>query len=195
MLLDNPFWPEYARRWIASIADERGQEAFDTVFDLLLGAVDDIHRVMVIIHAYTETQQREAFAHPQCVPGSDATTLAPDGALAETTFHGAYTGAAWFWRYMVTEHKLLSPADAVRRLTGAPAERLGLSDRGVLRAGAHADIVVFEPTAAGTRDDLRAERACYRRQPRPRQRCRNAPERHLDGPARRGRVASMIPDW
>ena len=37
---------------------------------------------MVIIHAYTEEQQREAFAHPLCVPGSDATTLAPDGPLA-----------------------------------------------------------------------------------------------------------------
>ena len=38
---------------------------------------------MVIIHAYDEDEQREAFAHPCCVPGSDATTLAPDGPLAE----------------------------------------------------------------------------------------------------------------
>ena len=51
---------------------------------------------MVIIHAYTEEEQREAFAHPLCVPGSDATTLAPDGPLADTWFHGAYTWAAWF---------------------------------------------------------------------------------------------------
>ena len=38
--------------------------------------------LMVLIHAYTEEEQREAFGHPLCVPGSDATTLAPDGPLA-----------------------------------------------------------------------------------------------------------------
>ena len=38
---------------------------------------------MVLIHAYTADEQREAFAHPLCVPGSDATTLAPDGPLGE----------------------------------------------------------------------------------------------------------------
>ena len=56
---------------------------------------------MVIINAYDEEEQREAFAHPCCVPGSDATTLAPDGPLAESFFHGAYTWASWFWRFMV----------------------------------------------------------------------------------------------
>ena len=93
VLLDNPFWPQYARRDLASIAAERGQAPLDTVYDLLLGALDAPHRLMVIIHAYTEEEQREAFAHPLCVPGSDATTLAPDGPLADTWFHGAYTWA------------------------------------------------------------------------------------------------------
>ena len=97
VLLDNPIRPEYGRRDIASIADERRQEPLDAVYDLLLGGVDELHRLMVIIHAYSEDQQREAFAHRLCVPGSDATTLAPDGRLAESFFHGAYTWASWFW--------------------------------------------------------------------------------------------------
>ena len=69
VLLDNDTWPDYARRDIASIAAERGQDPLDAVYDLLLGAADDPGSLMVIIHAYTEEQQREAFAHPLCVPG------------------------------------------------------------------------------------------------------------------------------
>ena len=145
VLLDSDIWPEYARRDLASIAAEREQSPLDAVYDLLLGGVDELHRLMVIIHAYSPEQQREAFAHPLCVPGSDATALAPDGPLADSFFHGAYTWAAWFWRFMVREHRLLDPAEAVHRLTGAPAVRIGLSDRGVLRAGARADVVVFDP--------------------------------------------------
>jgi N-acyl-D-amino-acid deacylase len=101
----------------------------------------------VIIHAYSETQQREAFGHPLCVPGSDATTMAPDGPLAGKVFHGAYTWAAWYLRFCVRDERVLSLPDAIHRLTGAPAARLGLSDRGVVRAGAHADLAVFDPMA------------------------------------------------
>ncbi len=145
VLLDNEIWPEHSRRDLASIAQDRGQEPLDAVYDLLLAGVDELHKLMVIIHAYSEDQQREAFAHRLCVPGSDATTLAPTGALAESFFHGAYTWASWFWRFMVRDEGLLTPEDAVQRLTGQPAERIGLSDRGVLREDARADVAVFDP--------------------------------------------------
>ena len=145
VLLDNDIWPEHGRRDLASIATDRGQAPLDAVYDLLLDGVDELHELMVVIHAYSENQQREAFAHELCVPASDATTLATDGKLAGSSFHGAYTWASWFWRFMVRDERLLSPEDAVHRLTGQPAERIGLSDRGVLREGARADVVVFDP--------------------------------------------------
>jgi N-acyl-D-amino-acid deacylase len=145
VLLDNPFWPDYARRDLASVAAERGQEPLDTVYDLLAGATEAPHRLMVIIHAYTEEEQRLAFAHPLCVPGSDATTLSPDGPLGDSWFHGAYTWAAWFYRFMVRDEALLSPAQAVHKLSAQPAARLGLSDRGTLSPGARADIAIFDP--------------------------------------------------
>jgi N-acyl-D-aspartate/D-glutamate deacylase len=151
VLLDSDAWPEYGRRDVGSIAADRGQDPLDAVYDLLLGGLDELEKLMVIIHAYSEDQQREAFAHPLCVPGSDATTLAPDGRLAHAFFHGAYTWAAWFWRFMVRDESLLTPQDAVHRLTAQPAERIGLTDRGVLREGARADVVVFDPARFGER--------------------------------------------
>jgi N-acyl-D-amino-acid deacylase len=145
VLLDNAVWPDYARSDVESIAAERGQEPLDAVDDQLLGAADDPGQLMVIIHAYTEEQQREAFAHPLCVPGSDATTMAPTGPLAGKIFHGAYTWAAWYLRFCVQQEKVLSLPEAIHRLTLQPAERIGLRNRGLLRAGAHADVVVFDP--------------------------------------------------
>ena len=145
VLLDNPVWPEFSRRDLASIAAERGQDPLDAVFDLLARDVVAMQDMMVLIDCHTERQQREAFADPLCMPGSDATTLAPDGPLADSFFHGAYTWAAWFHRFMVRDERLLTSSEAVRRLTSLPAARLGLRDRGVLRRGAHADVTVFDP--------------------------------------------------
>ena len=109
---------------------------------------------MVLLTVYDETMQKVAFAHPLCMPGSDATTLATDGPLSDKMFHGAYTWAAWFWRALVREWKLLKPEEAVHRLTGMPAKILGLSDRGAIRVGARADIAVFSEDQFGERGTM-----------------------------------------
>jgi N-acyl-D-amino-acid deacylase len=145
VLLDNSFYPEYARRDFASIAAERGQDALDTIYDLLRETGDQMQQLEVIIHCYSEEEQIEAFAHPLCMPGSDATTLATTGRLSESMFHGAYTWAAWFYRFMVRDKGLLTATEAIHKLTGLPAERLGLQNRGLLRAGAYADLAIFDP--------------------------------------------------
>ena len=97
----------------------------------------------------SEEQQEQAFANPLCMPGSDATTLAPNGRLADSIFHGAYTWAAWYYRFMVRTTGTLTPAEAVRRMTTMPAERLGLRDRGSLRVGAFADLAIFDHDTFG----------------------------------------------
>jgi N-acyl-D-amino-acid deacylase len=153
VLLDSQAWPHYGRRSIAEISVERGDgDVLDTVYDLLLRAATTTGETLIMISpCHTERQQREVFVHQLCAPGSDATTLATDGPLAAETFHGAYTWAAWFYRYMVRETGLLTPEAAVHKLSGFPAARLQLSDRGVLRAGARADVVVLDSASYGER--------------------------------------------
>ncbi|MBI1776741.1 MAG: amidohydrolase family protein [Proteobacteria bacterium] len=151
ILLDLPSMRQYSRRSLAEIAAERDQDPFDAAFDILAQEIDTLHRAMVLLMVYSEDQQREAFAHPLCMPGSDATALAPDGPLAGQVFHGAYTWASWFWRFMVREGRALAPEAAIHKLTGQPAAILGLSDRGRLAAGGRADIAVFDPREFGER--------------------------------------------
>jgi N-acyl-D-aspartate/D-glutamate deacylase len=151
VLFDSPAQPKLARRSIADISRERGVDPLDAVCDILLGAIDDVHGLMVIAFAYREEDVRCAYEHPGCAIGSDATALAPDGPLAGASFHGAYTWAAGFYRHFVRDTGRLSPQEVVRRMTSLPASRLGLGDRGLLRAGARADVAVFDPAAFAER--------------------------------------------
>jgi N-acyl-D-amino-acid deacylase len=121
-----------------------GRDAYDVIYDVLLAEVDEIHRPMCICWSYAEDQLASAFVHPLCMVGSDATTLSPDGPLSESVFHGAYTWAAWFFRRMVRERKAMSVEAAIHRLTGQPADRIGLHDRGRLARGMRADVAVLD---------------------------------------------------
>ena len=107
--------------------------------------------MMVIAFAYREEDIRIAFEHPLCMVGSDATALAVDGPLAGTAFHGAFTWAGWYYRHFVRDTHIFKPEEAIRRITSLPASRLGLKDRGVISAGACADLAVFDPATFAER--------------------------------------------
>jgi N-acyl-D-aspartate/D-glutamate deacylase len=151
VLLDVASMPEVSRLSLAEIGRRRGRDPHDCALDILADAGEALHRPMVILNVMSEATQKLAFGHPLCMPGSDATTLAPDGPLAGKVFHGAYTWAAWFWRATVRDWKLLKPEQAVNRLTGRPAAILGLADRGAIATGAAADIAIFDPEEFGER--------------------------------------------
>ena len=129
-LLDNDVWPDLARLDFEEIGRRRGSSAFDAACDLLRDSVGADKAPMVIMHSYTQEMQESVFAHDLCVPGSDATALAPDGPLAGSAFMGAYSWAAWFWRFMVRETGRLTPEAAIHKLS-----RQAGGHRGPLRPG------------------------------------------------------------
>lgn len=139
--------PEWSRKSIAEIAETLGVSPFDAICELLLCEIDRLHELMVLAMTYREEDLRLAFEHNDCMIGSDATALATDGPLAGSSFHGAYTWAAWFFRHFVGEKKVIAPQAAIRRLTSLPASRLGVKDRGQIREGYWADLAIFDPAA------------------------------------------------
>lgn len=143
--------PALRGRSLAEVSALWQMDPYDAICELLLAELDDLHGLMILAFTYRAEDLRAAFEHPDCMVGSDATALAPDGPLANSAFHGAYTWAAWFFRHFVRERGVLSTQEAVRRLTSLPAGRLGLTDRGTLRPGAQADLAIFDPTTFGER--------------------------------------------
>lgn len=143
--------PELSRRTLAELCKEWGVDPFEAICDILVSHAEAMHDVLVLGYVYRADETHWVFDHPQCMVGSDATTMAADHRLSGGLLHGAFTWAAWFYRHFVTDTRRMSAQEAVRRLTSLPASRVGLRDRGVLRAGAHADVAIFDPTTFAER--------------------------------------------
>lgn len=148
--------PDLVGKDFKTIGEERGQHPVDAMMDILLEAGDDAPNVLMTGLVHTEEELEQTFVHPSCMPESDATALATDGPLAGQSFLGAYTWAAYYLRRLVRERAALSLQEGVHRLTQLPATRLGLGDRGVVRAGVWADVVVFDPATIAERGTVRS---------------------------------------
>ena len=128
------------------IGKEWGKDPYDAYFDLLLEEGDDLNSLMWTSHAFLESDIQLCLHQPECIVTSDTMALAPYGALKGTI--GSLSGYGWIARlfqHYVREKSIISLEDAVHRVTGLPADRLDLKDRGYLRPGGIADITIFDP--------------------------------------------------
>ena len=132
-----------AGKTLAEVARERGVSPEDAAIDLVIA---DGTRVQVVYFLMSEENVRRQTALPWMSFGSDAAALAPEGVFLRSSTHPrAYGNFARLLGKYVREERALTLAEAVRRMTSFPADNLGLRDRGRLREGAYADVVVFDP--------------------------------------------------
>lgn len=130
---------------LAEVARMRGVSPEDAAIDLV---IEDGTRVSTIYFLMSEENLRRQIAQPWVSFGSDAEAQAPEGAFLKSSTHPrAYGNFARLLGKYVRGEKVIPLAEAVRRLTSLPASNLGLADRGVLKEGAFADVVVFDPAA------------------------------------------------
>jgi N-acyl-D-aspartate/D-glutamate deacylase len=130
----------------------RPTDDLDALFDIL---IEQGGSVPTVYAHHTEKDMRLALVQPWCSIGSDGSALAAEGPLRRGNPHPRSFGT--FPRVLgtyVRELKVLRLEDAVRKMTSLNAAKLGLPDRGLLRAGNFADLTLFDP-------DRVADRATY----------------------------------
>ncbi|HUT73445.1 MAG TPA: D-aminoacylase [Armatimonadota bacterium] len=137
---------------MAEVARRLKLSAAEAVIELL---VRERGHVAMVRFAMSEQDVERVLRHPAVMVGSDAAARATSGPLARGKPHPRAFGT--FPRVLghyVRERKTIGLSEAIRKLTSLPARRLGLEDRGIIRRGAYADLVLFDP-------DRIADRATY----------------------------------
>ncbi len=136
-------WREAEGKSIAQITRLKGKsDHWESLFDLL---IDENGEVTMTVELMGEEDLRRIMADANTMIGTDAWAVSPVGVLGRGKPHPRYYGTypRILGKY-VREEGVLTLEDAVRKMTSFPARRLGLRDRGLLKAGLWADIVVFD---------------------------------------------------
>jgi len=128
---------------LAEVARMRHSSPEETAMDLV---IEDGSRVGVIYFLMSEDNVRKETTLPWMSFGSDEAAPAPEGVFLQSHSHPrAYGNFARLLAKYVRDEKVVKLPDAIHRLTALPAANLSLKDRGRLREGYFADVVVFDP--------------------------------------------------
>ncbi|HWV43525.1 D-aminoacylase, partial [Pseudorhodoplanes sp.] len=138
-----PNLPQYAGRTIADLAKERGQDPIDVICDYL---IEDKGATRVLVISISEDDIRDIVRSPQALVGSDGNCVADYGITSQGMPHPRFYGT--FPRILghyVHELGIIPIERAIHKMTGLTAKALRLKDRGLLKEGYRADIVMFDP--------------------------------------------------
>jgi N-acyl-D-amino-acid deacylase len=142
-VVQNPKLLPLQGKTIAEIAKLWNKDPLDTIFDLL---IEDNAATEVAVFGMSEPDVRLALQQPWVSVCNDSHGTAPDGLLGQEHPHPrAYGTFPRILRKYVREDGALTLPDAIRKFSALPAAHLRLADRGVIKAGMWADIVVFNP--------------------------------------------------
>jgi len=140
---------QYAGKRLSEIADLRGQHWLDAVITLLLS---ERQRIFTIYFSMDEANVALGLRQPWVKISTDAGGVDPAWAKDQGPTHPrAYGTYPRVLAKYVREEKLLTLEDAIRKMSGSVATRLGLRDRGFLRPGCYADIVLFDEQVVADR--------------------------------------------
>lgn len=133
----------YIGKSLSEIAEERGVSDVEMAIKLQLeGYADRPGGARIRAFSMSEIDIEAFSAQPWIATSSDASIALPDDGPVHARFYGTFPRKI---RHYALERKVISLEDAVRASTSLPAQILGLRDRGMIREGFHADLVVFDP--------------------------------------------------
>ena len=144
-VVTNPQLAKYQGMRIDEIAQQWHEDAIDTIMDFL---IKDNATTSVVIFGMEEHDVELALKQPWVSIDNDYAGTSPEGILGKDHPHPrAYGTFPRILSKYVREQKLLTLPDAIRKFSALPAQRMHLNDRGVLKQGMWADVVVFDPQA------------------------------------------------
>jgi N-acyl-D-aspartate/D-glutamate deacylase len=131
--------PEFLDQTITQIAYWKASSGFDIVADLIVEEGNDIG---ISMGPFSSADVRKAMIQPWVAHSTDGALTALGQGFPHPRSYGSYPRLI---EYYVRELRLLTLEEAIRKSTSLPARILGLRDRGTLREGAWADVIVFDP--------------------------------------------------
>ena len=128
---------------LSQLAEAAGKTPFDWFCDTLIETELDL---MMIMFVSSEENLRLLLSRPDIMIGTDGTGIAGQDNLRRSSPHPRNYGTCpRLLGHYARDEKVLSLEDAVRKMSGLPAQWLGLEDRGLIREGSRADLVLFDP--------------------------------------------------
>ena len=139
----NPKLKHLTGKTLAEVAKMRGKSPEETAMDLV---VEDDSRVGTEYFIMSDDNVKRETALPWMSLGSDEASPAPEGVFLKSQSHPrAYGNTARLLGHYVRDEHTTTLQDAIRRITSLPATNIGVKQRGWLKPGYYADVVVFDP--------------------------------------------------